>query len=358
MDKITTYVVGFLLTIFFSISTVHYNTVSASSLDKKTAVKKRFKKKQKHRRFHVSGCHNLSRIRLNSKAKRFRKNIARASKRYNVSPNLIKAIITTESCFRPRARGTSGEKGLMQIMYATGKRFNIKNRYSPRQNIRGGTKYLAYLLKRYNGSKRHAVAAYNTGEGRIRKNGYIPNKTYVYKVMTAYHKFNRSKFRKKSFRQQRSTYQKKRLRIKGKYYTIKSGDTLSKIARHRGVSTKSLIKINRLKKPYTLKIGRNIYFHKPSKKHLRKYKQRSKKYSRLRNKGLKTRKSFKTKKRITSKRHTRKVKVTKKRYYKVNPGDTLYSVMRKTQIPVKQLIRKNHLKKPYTLRINQKLRLK
>ncbi len=77
----------------------------------------------------------------------------------------------------------------MQLMPATARRFNIRNGYNVQQNVHGGTRYLGYLLQRYDGNLQHTVAAYNAGEGRIKPGGRIPNKAYVSKVMQAYGKF-------------------------------------------------------------------------------------------------------------------------------------------------------------------------
>lgn len=373
MTRITAYVVGILLSIFFLVNTSSYNNIAnAASVKGIKTVKK-----AKSRRFRLAGCHNLSTSRLNAKASRFHRSIVRAARKYNVSSNLIKAVITTESCFKPRARGTSGEKGLMQLMYATGKRFNVKNRYSPQQNINGGAKYLSFLLRRYSGSKRHAVAAYNTGEGRIRLNGYIPNKAYVYKVMSAYHKFNRSRFNSRGLRNK--TYRGKRLRIKNRryIYRVKRGDTISKIAKRHRISTRKLIKSNRLKRPYRLKVGSKIYLNKRTNRRTVKYKKSRNKYYRVRRNdnlrkisrrtGISIRKIKrlnrlrKGQKLVTGKRLNlkRRVKIkSKKRFYVVRPGNTIYSVMRKTGVSMKRIIRKNNLKKPYRLRINQRLRIK
>lgn len=368
MNKIPTFVISFMLTIFFTISTTQFNTASAKSLVKQTSVKKKIRKS--HRRFRLAGCHNLSRHKLNLKAKRFNRNIRHISKKYNVSSSLIKAVITTESCFRPSARGSAGEKGLMQLMSATGRRFNIKNRYNPRQNIQGGTRYLSYLLKRYGGSKRHAVAAYNAGEGRIRKNGYIPNKAYVYKVMSAYRKFNGSR-PLKSERYTRTKH-KSQYRKRGyKRYTIKSGDSLSRISHRFRISSKKLIRINHLKYPYRLKAGKRIYLKKPSRKYYARLKKNEGRYQRKNKssrkginqqnkKRLRKHRSRKliNRKRIRYSSHKSRKTSNKRRYYRVRSGDTLYSVMRKKHVSVKRLIRLNHLKKPYILRVKKKLRIK
>lgn len=104
---------------------------------------------------------------------------------------LIKSVIRHESGFRPKVVSPKGAKGLMQLMPATAKRFGVKNRSNPRQNIRGGTDYLHWLWQRY-GDWRLVLAGYNAGEGAVDKyNGIPPYKEtqgYVRRVLNSYHK--------------------------------------------------------------------------------------------------------------------------------------------------------------------------
>lgn len=155
---------------------------------------KKSRYKQRARARSRGGCQNLSRSALRDKAENFSGSIASASRKYGVSPNLIGAVITIESCFNTRAVGTSGEKGLMQLMPGTARRFNVTNGFNVWQNVHGGTKYLGYLLDRYDGRTPRAVAAYNAGEGNVKYHGPIRNQGYVNKVMTAYNKFAGSGF--------------------------------------------------------------------------------------------------------------------------------------------------------------------
>ncbi len=134
---------------------------------------------------------------LHQKAGRYRHVIHSASHKYGVNANLIKAVITAETCFRPRARSHKGAAGLMQLMPATARRWGVTNRYNVAQNIHGGTLYLSWLLKRYRGSVRHAVAAYNSGEGTVDKYGlqvpYRETQRYLRQVMNAFGKMNGGK---------------------------------------------------------------------------------------------------------------------------------------------------------------------
>lgn len=116
--------------------------------------------------------------------------IKQAALQHSVSEGLIKAVMHTESGFNVNARSPVGAQGLMQLMPATAKRFNVSNAYDPHQNIMAGAKYLAWLTKRFNGNTALVLAGYNAGEGNVAKYGGIPpfkeTQDYVRRVSSRY----------------------------------------------------------------------------------------------------------------------------------------------------------------------------
>jgi len=113
--------------------------------------------------------------------------IIKSSRKYSVDSNLIRAVIAVESCYNSRAVSPAGAQGLMQLIPATAERFGVSDSFNVEQNINAGTKYLRFLLKRYNGDLRKATAGYNAGEGKVdRYNGIPPYKetrNYVKQVL-------------------------------------------------------------------------------------------------------------------------------------------------------------------------------
>jgi soluble lytic murein transglycosylase-like protein len=113
------------------------------------------------------------------------------AKSAGVEPNLIRAVIVVESGFNSRAVSKSGAVGLMQLMPATASRFGVSDRYDPRQNVRGGARYLGFLINRFRKDVRLALAAFNAGEDAVdRSSGGIPpfveTLEYVPKVLKIY----------------------------------------------------------------------------------------------------------------------------------------------------------------------------
>lgn len=119
---------------------------------------------------------------------RFADIVAREARAAGVEAALVHAIIAAESGHHSQAVSSKGAAGLMQLMPATARRFGVTNRFSPAQNIRAGTRYIAALMKLFKNDVRLALAAYNAGEGNVLRYGGVPpfaeTQRYVSKVLT------------------------------------------------------------------------------------------------------------------------------------------------------------------------------
>jgi hypothetical protein len=100
--------------------------------------------------------------------------IISASRKYNLNPDLLSALISQESNYKPGAISKAGAQGLTQLMPDTAKQYGVDNPFDASQNIEGGAHYLADLLKRYNNNIASALAAYNEGQGNFDKYGISP----------------------------------------------------------------------------------------------------------------------------------------------------------------------------------------
>ncbi len=116
----------------------------------------------------------------------FGEEIAQAARQFGVDPALVRAVIHAESGFNPRARSNKGAKGLMQLMPATAAMLGVTDALQPSDNIRGGTRYLAEQLTRFNNDIGLVAAAYNAGPGAVQKYAGIPpyaeTQVYVQRV--------------------------------------------------------------------------------------------------------------------------------------------------------------------------------
>jgi soluble lytic murein transglycosylase-like protein len=110
------------------------------------------------------------------------------ARKNDLPPELVAAVVHTESRFVPTARSNRGAVGLMQLVPSTGHWLGTDDLTDPAQNIQAGAKYLRYLTDRFSGDQQKAIAAYNAGEGNVRRfNGVPPFKetqNYVQRVRT------------------------------------------------------------------------------------------------------------------------------------------------------------------------------
>lgn len=106
---------------------------------------------------------------------------------YGVDKSLVKAVIHAESGYDPNAVSAKGASGLMQLMPNTARCLKVGNSLDPTENIRGGVRYLRFLLDTFRGDEALALAAYNAGLSRVAQYGGIPpyaeTQNYVAKVM-------------------------------------------------------------------------------------------------------------------------------------------------------------------------------
>lgn len=106
--------------------------------------------------------------------KKYESYIKRVADQYGVDPSLVKAVIKAESNFDSHAVSPRGAKGLMQLMPGTARDMQVANPFDPRQNIRGGTKYLRKMLDVFNDDLQLALAAYNAGPEKVKQTGRVP----------------------------------------------------------------------------------------------------------------------------------------------------------------------------------------
>lgn len=109
---------------------------------------------------------------------------------YDIDPRLVLAIIAVESNFEVKARSPKSAMGLMQLIPGTAERFNVKNAFDATQNIKGGIRYLRWLLAYYQGDIAMVAAAYNAGEKAVDRYRGVPpypeTQNYVKRVLELY----------------------------------------------------------------------------------------------------------------------------------------------------------------------------
>jgi soluble lytic murein transglycosylase len=114
--------------------------------------------------------------------------VQQAAAKYEIEPELINAVIKTESNGNHRAVSSKGAMGLMQLMPSTAYDMNVVNPFNPEENIEGGTKYLRQLLEKFNGDLTLALAAYNAGPKTVEKYRNVPpiseTRQYVKKIIS------------------------------------------------------------------------------------------------------------------------------------------------------------------------------
>ena len=118
-----------------------------------------------------------------------------AAKQASLEPALIHAVIATESKHNAHAKSNKGAYGLMQLMPATARRFNVQNKNDIGQNILAGSLYLRELLNLFNGDLKLSLAAYNAGPTAVQKYKnrippYQETMNYVPRVLKYYRQYS------------------------------------------------------------------------------------------------------------------------------------------------------------------------
>ena len=113
-----------------------------------------------------------------------------AARRHGLDPELVIAVVSVESGFRPQAVSPKGAQGLMQLMPKTAESLGVADAFDPEQNLDGGARHLGQLLALYDGDVERALAAYNAGEGAVHRHHGVPpyreTRAYVKKVLERY----------------------------------------------------------------------------------------------------------------------------------------------------------------------------
>lgn len=149
--------------------------------------------------FSCYACDPGSRVDWNSTrlhTDKYQAEIAAAASTWGVDEALIRAVMHAESGFNPYARSNKGATGLMQLMPGTAADMGVPDINAVNDNIQGGVKYLAMLLKQYNGDITKATAAYNAGPANVDRYDGVPpfaeTQTYVERVKILHDRYSQA----------------------------------------------------------------------------------------------------------------------------------------------------------------------
>lgn len=122
--------------------------------------------------------------------KEIRAMVTKMAPSYGLDPDLVLAVIAVESGYRVDVVSEKNAMGLMQLIPETAERFGVTKPFDPEQNLRGGMKYLRWLLAYFDGNVTLALAGYNAGEGAVVQYKGVPpyreTQDYVVKVHSVY----------------------------------------------------------------------------------------------------------------------------------------------------------------------------
>lgn len=128
-------------------------------------------------------------VRVQALSQPYQEIIDRAAAEHGLDPKLLHALVATESAYRPQAVSPAGAGGLTQLMPDTARELGVRDRWDPEENVRGGARYLAQQIVRFQ-DLRLALAAFNAGPARVARLGRVPEiretQNYVRSVLDCY----------------------------------------------------------------------------------------------------------------------------------------------------------------------------
>lgn len=134
-----------------------------------------------------SACRGLDEDALRDRVRRVATPLDRYARRYEIDQRLVRAIISVESCFDPKAVSRVGAEGLMQLMPGTAHQLEVPDSFDIDANLRGGVEYFARMKDRFDGKTALALAAYNAGPAAVERHDGIPpypeTRRYVRRVL-------------------------------------------------------------------------------------------------------------------------------------------------------------------------------
>ncbi len=138
----------------------------------------------------TASCLGLTPASMQARADRYAPLILKHATHHGVAPELVSAVVRVESCYDRHAVSRSGAQGLMQLMPATAIELGVNDSFDPDQNVAGGVRYLAAMLKRFNQDVRLGLAAYNAGPQAVDAFKDVPpfpdTVSYVNRILKLY----------------------------------------------------------------------------------------------------------------------------------------------------------------------------
>jgi soluble lytic murein transglycosylase len=133
-----------------------------------------------------------TRILSGKRERGYDKLINRVARAEGLDSDLLRAVIETESNYDPNAVSKKGAVGLMQLMPETARGLGVTDPFLPEENLKGGARYLRWLIDKYEGKLTLALSAYNAGEKAVERYKGVPpfpeTQDYVRKVLRAYNR--------------------------------------------------------------------------------------------------------------------------------------------------------------------------